>query len=266
MSNKNGIQLISVPKSGTMFFSRCVEKATGISPVYGLHPMTTGNVARDIGAVNQHIFRCLSKDSCSMEQLSRRYSLFRAKNRGSEVVGDAISFYSDHGLRSFAKFLVDPREDDVEDPEQLIATAQTRRHQLVYLRRDIKAVANSLVHFLVEGKSRLVRIGDMAQATHVVCEFYVPVLARLIRRWTPYLSHPSVLALRFEELLDTPGPLVRNVCEHAGMPVIAPETVSEAEQQKSWTYRINQTARWTDTFSQAQQFELQRVEAALDVY
>jgi len=266
INNLMGMQLISVPKSGTMFFSRCVEKATGVSPVYGSSPMTIRDVARDLVVVNQDVFRCLSQGSRSMEQLSRRYFLFRAKNRCSGTDGDAIAFYSDHGLHSFAKFLVNPLGDDVQDPAQLISAAQIRRLQLVYLRRDIKAVANSLAHFLVDGKSRLIRIEDMAQATRLVCECYVPVLAQLIRRWTPYLRHPSVIALRFEELLETPGPLVRKVCERSGMMVMAPEAVSEAEQQKSWTYRIDQSARWTDTFSQAQQFELQRVETLLNDY
>lgn len=228
--------------------------------------MPSRDIARDLNVVNPEIFKSLSPDTRSTTQLSQRYSLFRAKNRHFGANEDAPSFYSDHGLHSFARFLLDPRDNDIVDPATLIKTAQERRLQLVYLRRDIKAVANSLVHFLVDGKSRLIRIPDMAQATRLACECYIPVLARLVRRWTPYLNHPEVLALRFEDLLERPWPIVRDVCERAGMSVTAPDAVREASQQKSWTYRVDQTARWTETFSASQQRELHRIEATLDEY
>jgi hypothetical protein len=260
MTNLRGVQLVSIPKSGTMFFSRCLERATGVAPVYGLNFMTAPQVEADLGKGRPEILAAFAETGPTLPLLARRYSQYRAKDRHEAAYRpDGLHFVSDHGLHSFARFLVDPQERDIVDPSALLAWAQAHRLQLVYLRRDLRAIANSLVHFLVDGRSRLVRIGELATATRLTCDLYMPVLAQQMRLWTPWARHPAVMALSFEELAADPAAIVARVCERAAMPITA-GSVGDASENRAWTYRPDQSARWTDTFTASQQATLQRLE------
>lgn len=262
LRHPTGVLLISVPKSGTMFLSRCLEKVSGIPAVFGLSPKSQKEIEADLDPWHPSVRAALAKDSPPDALLAKRYSQYMARNRDkANPIEIGPSFVSDHGMRSFVRFIANPDPNDIQDPESLIAWAQGHRLQLVYLYRDIKAVANSLVHFLADGKSRLMRVADVVTAAELTCDLYAPILAEQMKRWSYYLEHPNVMAIRFEDLISDPEPHIARICSASGLELHDALSIQSARSQPSWTYRTNQGPRWNNTFSQSQQAVLTNLEA-----
>jgi hypothetical protein len=256
MSNedKNGICLISIPKSGTMFVSRSLEKLTATPVVFGLDPAGESGLAAQLAqGFHPEIAAALRRGSPGIETMARRFAQMLARNRTGGAVRPAI--VSDHGFHSFLRFLINPHRDDIRAPEEIIEWAERRALAPVYLYRDIRGVANSLAHFLASGKSFLLDIDTLEHAARLVAERYVPVLAQQMRQWQAASADRRVLAVAYEDVTKDPAHWLGAICAHGNLAFEPAALIADADAYRSWTYRGNKTP-WRQTFTAAQQESL----------
>lgn len=90
MSTKSGICLISVPKSGTMFLSRYLEKIAESPVVFGLQGLNAHALRQQLDeGFHPEITAQLSASSPSLEVMTRRFSLMLEQNRYRQKGGRA---------------------------------------------------------------------------------------------------------------------------------------------------------------------------------
>ncbi|MBQ0957950.1 hypothetical protein KAK06_03165 [Ideonella sp. 4Y11] len=256
-----GLLVVSSPKSGTMFLTRCLERASGLHAVFGIEHPGPAELLAQLQASGWHprVQELLSADSPSHRLLAQRYGQYLARHR--EGGAEAPRLVADHGLRSFARFIVQPTHDDLLPPAQVMAWARARGLQVGYLQRDLKSVANSLVQFLLDGRSRLIRLDDPARVAALVCEVYAPILAEQARQWARLAPSADLHRVRFDDLRAEPGPLVERLCAAAGW--LADARALSAQGERAWTYRVDQSATWQRTFTAAQVAALDSLEDSL---
>jgi hypothetical protein len=254
----SGICLISVPKSGTMFMSRYLEKFTGISAEFGLQPKTQLELLKELrDGWNPDVQAALHSGSPDIRAMTRRFSRFLARQRHDENASSKDTvILSDHGLHSFLRFLVKPSTEEICAPEEIIQWAVQRNLVVVYLYRDIRQIANSLAHFLVGGKSWLLQLQSLSMATELVCKLYAPVLANQMKLWRAYADDDRVITIHYEDLVRDPGAWINKVCRASGLPFRPEDIIQQAGQYLSWTYRHAHQRSWKETFSDQQLADL----------
>lgn len=259
MANKNtGIFLISIPKSGTMFVSRYLEKLTGFPVLFGMEGLSEAQLLSEL-ACGWHptIREALREGSPSLELMSRRFAQILARNRKRNLANNETSMriFSDHGFDNFLRFLVNPSNAAIQKPQQLLAWAEQQHLACVYLYRDIRSIANSLTHFLAVGKSFLVDIDGVPKAAELVSSLYAPVLAEQMRQWEALKDEPRLLSLSYESVINNPAHCMSLICKHGNLPFEDAALISTAETYPSWTFRKNKTA-WSEPFTESQQEKL----------
>lgn len=252
MSIQNGICLISVPKSGTMFLSRYLEKIAGSPVIFGLQGLSAPALRQQLSdGWRDEIKSNLSASSPSLEVMTRRFSLMLERNRVRGQQSGKPLIYSDHGLSSFLRFLINPRNEEIQSPQEIINWANENKLATVFLYRDIRAIANSLAHFLASNKSFLIGIDSLEHAAELVARYYAPVLAEQMRVWQAH-APADVLCVSYEELMQDPAHWIQLICRKGGLPCDSTGIAGAPDSYRSWTYRSN-GAGWTGTFSEAQQ-------------
>jgi len=257
---RSGICLISVPKSGTMFLSRYLERISGIPAVFGLSGKTALQLLRELRPTGWHpsIHSALHARSPDLDLLARRFALFLA--RGRVAVGlefESSTLISDHGFHNFLRFLINPCVDEICMPERIIEWAAERHLTLVYLHRDICGIANSLAHFLAAGKSFLVKIRSLATAAELVSELYAPMLAEQMKQWERFADDPRVISVKYEELIRNPRSWIGEICRRGNISPRQTGLIQSADEYPSWTYRRGKSESWRTTFSTVQQRRLE---------
>jgi hypothetical protein len=177
-----------------------------------------------------------------------------ARNRnlsmtGSETVARIVS---DHGLHNFLRFLVRPAHTEIQSPQQLHMWAEQHGLACVYLYRDIRAIANSLTHFLADGKSFLLDIDSVHQAAELVSNLYAPVLAEQMRQWDALKNDADILSVSYEALMQNPAHWMGLIAKHGNLQYEHAALLNTADTYPSWTFRKNKTA-WHETFTLQQQ-------------
>ncbi|MHB1123192.1 MAG: sulfotransferase [Ramlibacter sp.] len=260
MSTPRGICVISVPKSGTMFLSRYLEKRTGIAVVFGLDAVGPPGLRRQLQpGWNEEIRGVRAACSPELEVMTRRFALMLARNRSqAQRRHDAPAIVSDHGFSSFLRFLVDPRVEDIQPPQEVCAWAAARDLAPVFLHRDLRDVASSLAHFLASGKSFLVTIRSLEDAADLVARLYAPVLAAQMRLWKQEARALGVLCVSYEDLMAQPARCIQEICGRGGLPCEAQGLAAAPENYRSWTYRARRSD-WANAFSSRQQSALREL-------
>lgn len=256
MPAHQGICLISVPKSGTMFLSRYLEKTAGSPVTFGLNSLQAHELRRELQAGwHPEIQAMLAASSPDIEVMSRRFALMLARNRSSQRYEGKPRIFSDHGLHSFLRFLINPSAQEIQSPGAVAEWAGARNLATVFLYRDIRAVSSSLAHFLASSKSFLLGIESLASASDLVTRLYAPVLMEQMRQWQRAAAANDVLCVSYEELMADPAQWIGAVCRHGGLPHELDGIAEAPGSYRSWTYRANRTD-WSSAFSMAQQAAL----------
>lgn len=261
MPTRHGICLVSVPKSGTMFLSRYLEKAAGSPLVFGFQGATAAGLRRGLDAGwHPEIHAKRAANSPDLDVMTRRFAQMLARNRLLVGRDGRPPIFSDHGLANFLRFLIDPRNEEIQQPRAIVEWAQARNLATVFLYRDIRAVASSLAHFLASGKSFLIGVETLASAADLVTRFYAPVLAEQMRLWLQHAAAQDALCLSYEELMADPARWMQAVCRHGGLPHALEDAAAAPDSYRSWTYRANKTS-WSSAFSGEQQAALNALAA-----
>lgn len=269
MNDCRGLCVISIPKSGTMFVSRFLERATGTPVVFGLQPRTATQLAAELASGWHPAIRAAADPRCvDMQAMCRRFALMLARHRGAaaagstgtsafDVPGGEPLILSDHGYSSFLQFLINPCPEQILDPDALIRRAREQGLAPVFLYRSLTGVANSLALFLAAGKSFLLSLQSRDIAAQLVVDLYAPVLAAQTRAWLQAAERHQVLALSYEKLVADPQ---RHLFEVARIGQLAGDPLQfagEAGSYRPWTYRSRAAnASWRDTFTAHQQQSL----------
>lgn len=267
-SKTNGIVLISIPKSGTMFLSRYLEKLTKTPVCFGLEKRTESALLSEL-SIGWHpdVVEALRPSSPSLQMMAKRFSQMLSRNRfgvanhvhvANNVIGATASapcIVSDHGLTNFLRFLTQPSASEIQDPQQLISWAEHHGLKLVYLYRDLFAIANSLTHFIASGKSFLIDIHTVSHAARLIVDLYAPVLAQQMRQWESVANDICVLSVSYESLINNPVKVVRTICEYGNLPFEGEHLIESVNDCRSWTFRSSK-ATWQQTFSAKQQRQL----------
>ena len=104
-----GACIISVPKTGTMFLTRSLERLHQSKCIFGLFPTSAQCIADKIKSVPHDTVKdVLAPHSPSLETIARRYSQMVSRNRNDDRNGVA-RIYSDHGMDCFPRFLFNPQ-------------------------------------------------------------------------------------------------------------------------------------------------------------
>lgn len=258
MTVKRGLCLISVPKSGTMFLSRYLERSSGVPVVFGIEGQTETQLASGLDeGWHPEIQAALDPGSPDIKTMARRFAQMLARNRNRHSGGTGVSILSDHGYHNFLAFLTNPAVKQIQNPRWIVDWAQARNLAPVFLYRDIRAVANSLVHFLVARKSFLLGIKSLEEAADLVTRLYVPVLAEQIERWRLLDGESELLTVSYENLMANPAHWIPRICAHANLPCVQEDVSNAPENYQSWTFR-SKGASWSDTFTDSQQRALNR--------
>lgn len=246
-----GLCVISVPKSGTMFLSRYLERVSGLPVVFGLEGVGQSRLAAEIDG-REHPLIKASRHPGSLATATRRYALMLSRNRQQvDRLGlDAPRLYSDHGFHNFLRFLLDPRPDEIVSPEEILSWAEARRLRVCYLYRDLGAILVSLANFLSAGKSFLLSIDGLENAMNLSVELYAPVLAAHIEAWRPFFSDPRLMVTTYKELTTEPAAIVSRVAAGGGIPLLPDaQLIDEASEYKPWTYRGGKKLSWRDSMA-----------------
>lgn len=239
-----------------MFLSRFLERATGSPVIFGLDGLGAPDLRRGLHAGwNPAIDAKRARNSPDIEVMTRRFALMLARNRVSAKQGGRPPIFSDHGLTSFLRFLIDPRNEEIQHPRVICEWAGARNLAPVFLYRDIRAVSSSLAHFLASGKSFLIGIESVESAADLVARFYAPVLAAQMRLWRESAAAQGVLCVSYEDLMAEPARWFEAICRRGGLPCQPQGAADAPDSYRSWTYRSNRTD-WAGAFSVDQQAAL----------
>lgn len=256
MSTTRGVCLISVPKSGTMFLSRYLEKMTGSPVIFGLNGLGAHGLRRELEAGwHAEIRSRRAEKSPDIDVMTRRFALMLARNRSSAEHGGRPPIFSDHGLSAFLRFLINPRNEEIQHPRDIAEWAGARNLATVFLYRDIRAVCSSLAHFLASNKSFLIGIETLESAADLVTRLYAPVLAEQMRLWQENAAAHGVLLVSYEDLMEDPARWIESICRRGGLPCGSSGVAEAPDSYRSWTYRANRTG-WSSAFSADQQAAL----------
>jgi len=248
-----GICLISVPKSGTMFLSRYLERLIGEPVIFGLEDQTESSLLADIeDGWHPEIHAVLDTRSPDLETMSKRFAQMLSRNRRADSSGDRMRIFSDHGYSNFLQFLINPSTSQIQNPYDIVEWALERNLAPVFLYRDIRAVANSLVHFLASKKSFLVDVRSIEEAATLVTRLHAPVLAEQIQTWRRLKDDPNVLSVSYEELIADPESWIQSICKHGNISCHTDGLAEAPDNYRSWTFRGSK-ASWKDTFTVEQQ-------------
>lgn len=263
-SDRRGICLISIPKSGTMFLSRYLETQAAAPVVFGLQahsaPALTATLA---GGPHPKIAAVRRVGGASPEAMARRFALMLARNRAA-LADSGRMILSDHGYHSFLKFLIAPEASDIIPPAQVVERARALGLAPVFLHRNLAEVANSLLLFLTSGKSFLLDLEGAEAVAELVAELYVPVLARQIAHWRAAAADLGVLVVDYAQLMQDPAASLAAVCRHGGLPLPDAEAATAPAAYRSWTWRGDRALGWRDTFAPHLQARLTDWQAQAD--
>ena len=204
-SDRRGVCLISIPKSGTMFLSRYLEAQAAAPVVFGLQAHSAAALTETLAeGPHPKIAAARRLGGAGPEAMARRFALMLARNRAA-LAGKGRVILSDHGYHSFLKFLIDPEASDILAPAQVVEQARALDLAPVFLHRDLAEVANSLLLFLTSGKSFLLDLEGGEAVAELVADLYVPVLARQIARWRAAAADLGVLVVDYAQLMQDPA-------------------------------------------------------------
>lgn len=238
-----------------MFLSRYLERLTGLPVVFGLESAAESDLRRELdGCGHPAIVGSLATPAQPHAVMAKRYAQMLARNRARirDIGPDEPVILSDHGFHNFLRFLLDPRDDEIIAPEEILARAASLRLQVVYLYRDLGSIVSSLAHFLASRKSFLLAVDGVDRAMELAVEVYAPVLAAHMTVWKRHFYDPRILPLTYDEVVARPESVIRRICTCAGLPYTGDEIITDADQYKSWTYRAGRRS-WKDSMSPRQQ-------------
>lgn len=243
----SGVCIISVPKSGTMFLTRSIERIFKTPCIFGINAADQNQVKIQMqGGVSKDIKSVLHSTSPSPDVIARRYAQMLGRNR-SCLGGEQKVLISDHGFASFPKFLINPEVSDITPPDQIFENAERNKLQVVFLHRDIRHVAASLTHFLVSGKSFLLRTEGFAVTADIVAHQYAPVLVELTQKWRDCVERKGGICVSYEQLVQDPQAWISRIGQQSGLGDMPQDENQDLMEYKSWTYRSRRTA-WDDGF------------------
>lgn len=271
MSESRGLCVISIPKSGTMFLSRYLERVTGRSVVFGLEQRSAQQLAHEMRAGWDPAILSAAGSRCvSTRIMCRRYAQMLARNRAAAKNEQAISIFSDHGHTNFLQFLINPALDQILDPRALIRWASDRQLATVFLYRELSAVANSLALFLASGKSFLLSLRSVEEAAALVVKCHAPVLAAQTALWLQAAAENHTAVLSYDELIAEPAHWIRKLAQLGNLSCNDELLHNDASAYRSWTYRNQNdkdkaSASWRDTFNSEQQAALSALSFSREV-
>ncbi len=244
MSRWRGLCLISIPKSGTMFLSRYLERVTGTSVVFGLEPRSAQQLALELtSGWHPAIQAATVSQQDSTRLMCQRYAQMLARHRPSAQEAQdepQPSLLSDHGYTNFLQFLINPSMGQVCDPHALIRWASERQLATVFLHRSLPEVANSLALFLASGKSFLLSLRSIREAAALVTELHAPVLAAQTALWLDIAPRYQVPVLSYDALIADPARWIRTLAQLGNLNVQEALLQDDASAYRSWTYRQRQ--------------------------
>jgi len=261
LKKKTGVCLISIPKSGTMFVSRYLEKLTASPVIFGMEGANESQLHTElICGWHPEIAAVLRTNSPNIETIAKRFAMMLARNR-TEIFDEMSHFsriVSDHGFHNFLRFLINPSISEIQEPQHIIDWADRQGLACVYLHRDIRPVANSLAHFLASGKSFLVDIDTIAHAADLVSTLYAPLLAEEMRQRKEVAKDSRLLTVSFESMMECPAHWIRLICEHGNLVFDNDALIETPESYRSWTFRKDKSS-WRETFSAKQQEKIESI-------
>jgi hypothetical protein len=239
-----------------MFLSRYLEKITGSPVVFGLNGWGPHDLRRELEAGwHAEIGSKRAQGSPDIEVMTRRFALMLARNRSAVKHSGKPPIFSDHGLSAFLRFLINPCNEEVQQPAEIVEWASARNLGTVFLYRDIRAVSSSLAHFLASNKSFLIGIETLEGAADLVARLYAPVLAEQMRIWQQSAAEHGALMVSYEDLMQDPARWIEAICKHGGLPYVSDSLAEAPGSYRSWTYRASETD-WSSAFSIDQQTAL----------
>lgn len=261
MRDSQGLCVISIPKSGTMFLSRYLERVTACPVIFGRERRTATELAQDLDAGWHPAIRdAADPQHADIALMCRRFALMLNRNRQALEGRNRKLILSDHGHTNFLQFLINPKFAQICDPRELVRWSRDRGMTPVFLYRAIPEIANSLAHFLAAGKSFLLTLRTRADAARIVSELHAPVLARQTAAWLEVAAEQKVLALSYSELVADPAHWIREVARRANMLVDPGRLHEDAAAYRSWTYRSKpgkSRESWRSSFTPVQQAALE---------
>lgn len=252
--------VISVPKSGTMFLTRSLERLHRKSCTFGLFPEEEiSRVRCKDFQINSSVSEILSPHSPSVEKVMRRYKQMMARNRSKER-DSSSRLFSDHGLKSFPRFLFAPSRQELRHPASIVEAAASKSLNTVFLYRDIRSVAASLTHFLCLGKSYLIRTDNVKRTGDVVSKLHAPILSDMIVQWIEEADKQEIMLVKYEKLIDKPYHYLSAISEHCGFGKIDFQDDAELIGFRPWTYQ-NRSGAWYDGLSDEARARLEYLSA-----
>ncbi len=257
MSQSRGLCLIAIPKSGTMFLSRYLERVTGRPVVFGLDQQSAHQLARELDSGWHPAIRAAADPgSLRTNIMCQRFAQMLARHRQSKETDDQPRILSDHGYHSFLQFLINPSLGQIRDPASIIGSASERQLATVFLHRSLSDVANSLALFLASRKSFLLSLNSAREAAALVAELRAPVIAAQTSLWLKVAAQQRLTVVSYAALVAEPARWIRELAQLGNLPVDQQRLHDDANAYRSWTYRRQtgmSATTWRQTFTSEQQ-------------
>jgi hypothetical protein len=261
-----GVIIISVPKSGTMFLFRYLAKLTGFNSKFGLFPADLTELLRGMPQEpDPMISSCLSPSSPGRELMARRYLQMMnphggpgrpAISRSEEKDCESRWIIADHGFDNFLTFLRNPDDVRILRPTEIVEEAKKRDMGVIYLFRDLKAIVNSLAHFISSGRAFLLRIRSLEEALEVAIQKYSKVLADHTQIWEREFNDGILLS--YERLHHDLKGVITDICQTYGLPYKHEDLISEMKEFQTWTYRRGDPEEWRSKLTEEQKSRIER--------
>lgn len=235
-----GLLIISVPKSGTMFLSNYLGEITGYQSVFGLSCETPMAMLSKIpDRPSRLIEENLSPDSPAPEKMVKKYIMMVNRNRKRTRTKQARPhnkrIVTDHGFDNFLVFLRNPDKAVIQSPKTILKMAEKMDVGVLYLYRDIGDIVNSFAHFIASKKSHLINIESLNAAMEIAVEAYAPVLAEHISCWKKQFDQGLILT--YEQLNADIKGSIQMICDRYGLPYNEDQLISNMQDFKAWTFR-----------------------------
>lgn len=248
----NGLLIISVPKSGTMFLSNYLGALTGYRSVFGLPGGEIKEmIAQLSGEPDPLVQAHMAPTSPDPAKMVKKYLQMINRNRkkpwGDHSGEDLI--ITDHGFDNFLLFLRNPDEARILPPSEVMNIATEMNMGVLYLYRKLGDIVNSFGHFLVSRKSHLMNMKTLDGAMEVSVKKYARVLAGHTELWKREFR--DGLVMTYEKLNQDTKNAIKVICDAYSLPYKEEEIISDMKDYKAWTFRKGERKDFRKNLSQA---------------
>jgi len=252
----NGLVIMTVPKSGTMFLSHYLRELTGYNYRFGYAALGNKPLPRQIAnlydtpkdKIRARIGRKITVVGGPMRLDPEPHTQMPRSQHMSphkwEIIHKDKWIVVDHAV-SINGIFGNPSHASIVHPSVVVNKATKEDFGVLFLYRDLRDTLNSLAHFL----RQRVKKNGLQKTIQFTIDNHAPIFAELIRMWKS--DFRDGLTITYKSLHENTFQTLSKICHTYGLPCRS-KIISSMDEYKSWTYRKGGSGDWQNNFTKVQ--------------